>query len=142
MNLIKLHESLRLKAYRCSTGQLTIGYGHNLDANGISQDVAEHILTEDVAIAISAARKIYGEAFNSIDEVRRCALVDMAFNMGEATLRTFRKMNPAVIAQDWPKVARQARGSKWFGQTGTRAVRIVQMLETGEWPKDVPRGQG
>jgi len=25
------HEGLRLKAYRCTTGKLTIGYGRNLD---------------------------------------------------------------------------------------------------------------
>ena len=36
----KLAEGLSLKPYRCPAGKLTIGYGHNLEANGISEEIA------------------------------------------------------------------------------------------------------
>lgn len=42
--LIKLHEGLRLKPYKCPAGKLTIGYGLNLDG-GITKEEAEILLS-------------------------------------------------------------------------------------------------
>ena len=41
---IRKNEGLAHQPYRCSAGALTIGYGHNLDARGISKEVAELLL--------------------------------------------------------------------------------------------------
>ncbi len=43
IDLIKRHEGLSLKPYMDSRGFLTIGYGRNLDANGISKSEAEYL---------------------------------------------------------------------------------------------------
>ena len=36
IELIKYHEKYRRFPYRCTAGKLTIGYGWNLDDNGIT----------------------------------------------------------------------------------------------------------
>lgn len=42
------HESLRLKPYRCPAGKLTIGYGRNLDDNGITKAEAYELLSNHI----------------------------------------------------------------------------------------------
>lgn len=42
-------EGLRLKPYHCTAGKLTIGYGRNLDDNGISEEEALSMLRNDIA---------------------------------------------------------------------------------------------
>ncbi|WP_207930824.1 hypothetical protein [Candidatus Syntrophosphaera thermopropionivorans] len=43
-----IHEYLRLKPYRHTAGQLTIGIGRNLDVCGISQKEAYAVLDRDI----------------------------------------------------------------------------------------------
>ena len=48
MNLtdrVKMHEGLRLKPYRCTSGKLTIGYGRNIEDNGITEAEASFLLS-------------------------------------------------------------------------------------------------
>ena len=48
--MIKRHEGLRLRLYECSAGKTTIGYGRNLDDNGISHSEAEYMLEADIEL--------------------------------------------------------------------------------------------
>ena len=55
---LKRHEGLRLEAYICPAGALTVGWGHNCDAHpvpgidkegdAISRGTAEQLLMDDV----------------------------------------------------------------------------------------------
>lgn len=138
VQLIKFHEGLRLNMYRCPDGRLTIGYGHNLEASPITEQVAEQILIDDLAEAISAARRIYGVEFDRFGEVRQSALVDMVINMGEAGVRGFVKTNRLILARQWTAAGKEARRSEWWRQdVPRRAERICRMIESGVWPKDV-----
>ena len=47
-DMLVRHEGLRLHAYKCSEGFLTLGVGRNLDANGISEDEAMYMLDNDI----------------------------------------------------------------------------------------------
>ena len=40
----KRFEGLRLKPYLCPAGKLTIGYGYNLEDNGITEEIAVLLL--------------------------------------------------------------------------------------------------
>ncbi len=54
MNLVdqlKRDEGVKLRMYKDQLGIWTIGVGHNLEAHGISQAVAEAILKEDIEAA-------------------------------------------------------------------------------------------
>ena len=79
---IRRYEGFSRLPYKCPTGHLTIGYGHNLE-HGISANAAEFILKEDLA----HAERAFKEAFPwlwKLDDARQFVLVDMAYNWGLA----------------------------------------------------------
>lgn len=132
--LIKQHEGLRLRMYICTAGKHTVGYGHNLDDVAISEAAADQILADDIG---SARAQLSGNLgwFESLDEVRQAALLDLCFNLGWRGLGKFRRFLAAAELRDWPSAAQELRQSRWYGQVGDRAPRIAGMIETGEWPQ-------
>lgn len=56
----------------------------------------------------------------------------MAFNLGAAGFRGFKRFNLALTRLDYDTAAHEMRESKWYGQVGKRAERLVRMMETGE----------
>ena len=86
--LIKHYEGLRLTAYRCPAGILTIGYGHT----GV--DVSEgRTITVDIAEALFVADLTDKEASvtSMLDDIpatdnQFSALVSFAYNLGERAL--------------------------------------------------------
>jgi lysozyme len=130
--MLKVHEGLRLKAYEDSTGNLTIGFGHNLE-NGISKTVAEFILSEDIAAADAALRARFPWT-DDLDEVRRAVLVDQVFNMGIGGLATFKATLDLIHTGDYEGAAKRMLKSLWARQVGPRAIRLSEMMRSGEWP--------
>jgi len=135
--MLKRHEGRYMRsgqhmAYRCPANKLTIGFGRNLDANGISEDEANLMLSNDINKAATALYKSY-PWFATLDVVRRAALIDMAFNMGMRTLGKFRNMMAAMQAGDYAAAAAHAKDSAWYTQVKDRAVEVVAMIRTGEW---------
>lgn len=123
-------EGLRLKPYRDSVGKLTIGVGRNLDDVGISEDEARLLLGND--IDRTAAEVIAAFPwFAGLDAVRQAVLIDMAFNMGIAGLKTFANTLAAIEAGRWADAAAGMRGSLWARQVGGRATRLAEAMETG-----------
>jgi lysozyme len=80
--LIRKHEGLRFRAYRCPTGKVTIGYGHTRTAKEgqvISKAAAESLLMEDV----EDAEKIVDRLVNvPLNQNQFDALVSFVFNIG------------------------------------------------------------
>jgi lysozyme len=125
---IKKHEGFRNKAYRCSAGKLTIGWGHNLDDNGISEGAAAYLLMEDMERSLIDLRKIF-PTFDEMPENVQVALLDMHFNMGPATFRTFRVTIGLIKEGKYKEAAEQALRSKWAKQVGSRAADVVRMMK-------------
>ncbi|GIV82226.1 MAG: lysozyme [Anaerolineae bacterium] len=132
LELLRRHEGLRLRPYRDTTGHLTIGYGRNLDAKGISQAEAEFLLANDFEQAVRDARSLVD--LDALDDVRAAVLVDMAFNLGRRRLSGFRRMLEALHQGDWPRAAYEMRDSLWAQQVKTRAFELSMMMESGQWP--------
>lgn len=132
--LLIRHEGLRLKPYRDTVGKLTIGVGHNLDDNGITQDIAYRILDDDIA---NAERDLDMREpwWRSLDPVRRMVFVDMCFNLGINRFCAFAKMLQAAQVGDWGGAAREMHNSVWAKQVGSRAVTLANMMLTGVAPK-------
>ena len=136
--MIKLHEGLRLKPYKCSAGKLTIGYGRNLDDVGITPMEADYLLGHDIRKAITDVQHIFGAAFlETIGIPRASVLVDMCFNLGVNRLKGFKKMIAAVKDRDFEKAADEMMDSKWAVQVGSRATRLEGMMRTNEWYKSI-----
>ena len=128
---LQMFEGNSGRPYRCPAGFVTIGYGRNLDANPISMAEAEFLLFNDVDRAKTVVRRTV-QTFDFLDEVRQDVLVQMAFQMGEAGLRGFRKMLEALQVADFAEAAREMRDSKWWREDSrTRAETLARRMETG-----------
>ncbi len=133
INQLKRHEGFSSKPYICPGGYLTIGYGRNLDANGITKEEAERLLRNDIEQAELDAFKFLGQNVESMSAARRGALINMAFNLGAARLGAFEKFRAALLDKDWERAAKEMEGSKWYSQVGNRAKQLVIQMRTGEW---------
>ena len=128
---IRRYEGFSKLPYKCPTGHLTIGYGHNLE-NGISAKVALFILQEDLTRAEQAVKNAFPWWWK-LDDARQFVLVDMAFNMGLAGLKGFKKMLAAIESGDFDKAAEEMLDSKYGRQVVHRARLNAEIMKTGEW---------
>jgi lysozyme len=128
--LVKRHEGFRGHPYMDSTGNTTIGYGRNLDANPLTPDEAELLLENDLNRAWDACmEKIPG--FGELDKARKAVLIDMTFNMGIAGLLNFRKMLTALWVRNYRVAAEEMLNSTWAVQVGSRAQELGRIMRTG-----------
>lgn len=133
-------KSGRHMPYKCPAGYLTIGYGHNLDAKGITRAQAEKLLDDDIDETIRdlvAALPWVAD----LDEVRQGVLVMMSFQMGVGRykpkptgLLAFQRTLDDIKQGDYHTAAVHMLESKW-GKTDSpkRALRLADMMRTGEW---------
>ena len=97
-DIIKKYEGLRLEAYRCPAGVLTIGYGHTkgvTEGMKISSEQADIYLVTD----ITGAEKYLDSLALSLNQNQFDALVSLIFNIGSgnfsrSTLLCKLKVNP------------------------------------------------
>lgn len=135
IELIKYHEKYRRFPYRCTAGKLTIGYGWNLDDNGITVEQATYILDQQVrAVRVTLSAEPY---WINLGAVRQAVITDMAFNLGWPKFALFKRMRAALDARDYKLAASEMMDSNWYKQVGTRSKRLVGMMRSGEWPADL-----
>ena len=155
---LKRHEALHLTAYLCPAGKITIGYGHNLEANPIpgipaslsttiTADQADRLLIADI---IDYRQRLLARFPWTVDTdpVRFCVLVNMAFNMGLAGLAGFHDTLAHVAADEWAEASAGMLASRWAYQVGDyapdsprgiknarpgRAWELARQMRTGEW---------
>ena len=86
-DFVKQFEGRELKAYRCSAGVWTVGYGHTngvKEGDEISASEAEQLLVEDLtAIANDLSRLVNVP----VSESQYIALLSLAFNIGGTALK-------------------------------------------------------
>lgn len=135
-DMLKIHEGKVLNQlgdhvlYPDLVKKLTIGYGHNIEDNGIPEHIAEALLEYDISVARSDLRKVFIN-FGMYSEARQEALTNMMFNLGYHRFTGFVKMIAAILRDDWQEAKVQALDSKWHRQVGQRAKEIAHVLEMG-----------
>jgi lysozyme len=141
-------EGVRLRAYKCTTGHLTIGVGHKLTPREIQSDMTEisleqagYLLHQDIGLALAGCYGIFGRwHFDGLSEPRQRALVNMCFQMGTAGLAKFRKMVAAIMRNDWGTAYVEALDSKWAkSDSPARAKRVALALKAGVDERDMRR---
>lgn len=130
--MLERHEGRSAKMYRCPAGYLTVGVGHNLEANPLPESVIDALLREDVAAVIEKLDKSI-PWWRALNDVRRAALIDMGFNLGVGGLLGFRKALAFLQQHQYDKAADEFADSKWYTQVGDRGKRIVKMIRFGTW---------
>lgn len=87
LKIIKDFEGLRLKAYKCSAGVWTIGYGHTSgvkEGDVITKEQAEKYLKKDV---ISFENTVNGVVKVKLNQNQFDALVSLVFNIGSGAFK-------------------------------------------------------
>jgi len=125
---IKRDEGLRLTPYLCTADKLTIGYGRNLEGNGITEQEADYLLANDVLRVCRSLRKEI-DYFDTLDLDCQDALINMCFNLGLEGLLEFKKMWRALKIGHYERAALEALDSDWAGQVGARADRIALKIK-------------
>jgi lysozyme len=133
-------EGVRLRAYKCTAGFLTIGVGHKLTPREIQSDMTEisleqagYLLHQDIGLALGGCYGIFGRwHFDGLSEPRQRALVNMCFQLGTAGLAKFKRMVAAIMVNDWQKAKVEALDSKWArSDSPARAQRVAKELLGG-----------
>lgn len=128
---LKVDEGLRLQPYRCTAGALTIGYGRNLDAVGITEEEADIMLRADVEIAEKGAQALVGDVWTALSPTRQAVLINMTFNLGRTRLAAFKNFLAALRAADYQTAADEMLDSRWATQVGDRAQRLARQMRNG-----------
>jgi len=126
-------EGSRHILYQCPANKTTIGYGYNLEDNGIDEATAQYLLNKclvDVLVMLESNVSY----FDDLDEVRKSVLTDMCFNMGWPTLSRFKNMFAAIESGNYEEAANQMVDSAWYRQVGVRSKILVEMMRSSAYP--------
>lgn len=130
LDQVRKHEGFRSKPYKCTSGKLTIGYGRNIEDNGISEDEAEFLLIND----LRSAREELHKAFPWYDNLtvrRKQAMLNLLFNIGLPSLRTFNRFLTAMELGRWKEAREELLDSRYARQVGQRAVELADQILAG-----------
>lgn len=108
-------------------GKLTIGIGHNIEDNGLSDEVVRHIFREDLEDATNACFSLF-QNWNTITVNRRAAIASMMFNLGLGKFGGFRRMIAAVRSEDWQMAAAECLDSDAARQLPKRYDKLAKMI--------------
>jgi|TARA_R110002153_G_scaffold268679_1_gene433742 lysozyme len=139
IDMLKRHEGEVKKngrhvAYMCPAGHWTIGIGRNIDPNGgigLSDEEVDMLLEGDI---LRVTKELSAEYpwFNSLDDARKNALIDISFNLGATRLRLFKKALAAMEVADYSLAADEFMDSRWAKQVRSRAIELTEMIRNGK----------
>jgi len=134
LEMLKRHEGVKSHVYRCSAGYETIGVGRNISKSGmgLSDDEVDYLLENDIERVIKELSSEY-PWFNTLDDVRKDAMIDISFNLGATRLRGFKRALAAMEVADYKTAAKEFLDSKWSRDVKGRATELCYMIEMGSY---------
>lgn len=132
------NEGFRDLAYLDSEGKWTLGFGQH---EGIEPGMtctrvqAESWFALAYGKATDQAQIDLGVRWLGLDEVRKAALVDMAYEMGGTGLAEFGHFLAAMRNENWRLAHDEGLASLWAKQVSTRSAKVCGMVLTGKWPE-------
>jgi GH24 family phage-related lysozyme (muramidase) len=142
---LSVNEGVKYTSYLDSRGLATGGIGHLLTKpteiaqypvpTAIPESVVTQWFQNDIGIAIKGAQTLIGlSVWGSLNDVRKRALADLTYNLGQGGLAKFPMFLAAMKAGNYTEAGAQLTNSAWYKQVGQRGPRIVQMITTGTDP--------
>ena len=89
------------------------------------------LLTDDLKNTVSEAKSIF-KNWDTIDEPRREAILDLLFNLGVTHFKTFVKFIAAVQSDKWDEASRELLLSVAARQNPTRYLHLYHVVQTGD----------
>lgn len=140
---LMIHEGVKYKTYADSKGLPTGGIGHLLRANElalypigtpISTERVDTWYSQDVASAIKIAESLIGSTWGELSDIRKRAVIDLAYNMGKAGLSKFTNFLAYMKAKEFNKAGQELNESLWYKQVGRRGPNIIMMIVSSKDP--------
>lgn len=131
-DLVRKHEGISLKMYKCPADYWTIGYGRNLESRGISPDEAELMLANDIALCVNDLLNFHW--YKNLSARRKACLIDLRFCVGPGGFRKFKKMIAALEKKDYPEAGRQILDSQMARATPggmKRCEELKRLMDQG-----------
>lgn len=134
---IKKHEGVKYVSYTDSENLLTAGVGHLLRQNEVAmyplgtpipKEQVEKWLEQDTVTALKIAQNLCNDIWADLSDVRKRAVVDLAYNLGPTRLAKFTNFLSAMNSGNFDKAAVELRNSKWYTQVGKRGPNITTMI--------------
>lgn len=132
--LLEKHEGYRQFEYKDSLGFSTIGIGRCIQIGhgpGLSHDESIYLLRNDIYSAQSQLSPYLW--YTCQDDVRKCALIELCFNLGIGGLLEFKHALAYMGAKDYLNAAKAFLDSKWALEVGERAKDISYRIEFGAY---------
>ncbi len=117
INKIKKYENLKLKAYKCSAGKPTIGYGHTKEVymgQTISKEKAEEFFREDLKGPERYVNEVNKNKKYNLNQNQFDSLVSFTYNAGPKKLKT--------LTQNRTK-AQLPNGMKLYNKVGKKVIK-------------------
>lgn len=127
----KVTEGDRHTLYFDHLGIPTIGWGRRLSSpGGLTEDEANLLLHNDIdrIILDMDDRMLW---WRGESDMRKRALINMAYQLGVGGLLGFKRMLWAMQHGNYKTAYKEALDSKWAKQTPDRAQRIAKMIRDG-----------
>lgn len=113
-----------------SAGKRTIGIGFNIDDTGISLgESAQILISRLLSLDIRLSQYDWYQVQNAN---RKAVLIDMAYNMGLASLLDFKNTIKFLGSGKYVDAGENIALSKYATQVGIRATRNIAIIKTGE----------
>lgn len=129
VRLIGADEGCRLKPYRDIKGVLTIGYGRNLEENGIRPSEAAMMRDNDIAeVEAEAAKFPY---FAGLSPNRQLVILSLLYNLGATKFRGFKRFGAAMLRFDYETAADEILDSDAARDLPQRYGRLADMMRHG-----------
>ena len=134
-------EGLKLKAYKDTVGVVTIGIGHNLQANPAKPLIGRNVYMGG-SITMDEAKKLFAHDIESViddlDErlpwfkdlslARQYVLISMGFNLGVPGLMKWKNTLSALKSGDIKGTVTGMLNSKWASQVGRRSKKLCEIM--------------
>ena len=117
INKIKKYENLKLKAYKCSAGKPTIGYGHTKEVymgQTITKKKAEEFFREDLKGPERYVNEVNKNKKYNLNQNQFDSLVSFTYNAGPKKLKT--------LTQNRTK-AQLPNGMKLYNKVGKKVIK-------------------
>ena len=124
-------EGNETKMYLDSKGIPTIGRGHNLRDEPISQRAVDVIFEDDCDKHWQSVTEALPWVL-ALDSSRQADMFDLAYNMGIATLLTFHQFLQFVEAGQYEVASQDLIHTNYAAQVGQRALANAELIRLGE----------
>jgi lysozyme len=133
---LKGDEGVKSCVYQDHLGFWTIGVGRLVDGRkkgaGLRPDEITYLLNNDIDDRINALTKAL-PWFQDLDDARKGALLNMAFQLGTEGLLGFERTLSLIRDGKYENAAAAMLQSKWAQQTPARAKRMADQMRSGLW---------